>query len=216
MKTDIHLQQDVLAELDWDPAINAAGIGVEVKDGIVTLSGHVSSFAEKWEAERAARQVGGVQALTVALDVDLPGTSRRDDVDIARTVQNALLWTITVPDKDLQVTVEAGHVTLSGEVSWVFQRDAALQCVRHLMGVTGVTSQIGIKPHVSSGAIKDQIDASLKRRAHDEATHINVAVYGSEVTLSGVVPNWTDRNLACHAAWCSHGVSNVVDRMTYV
>ena len=215
MKTDIHLQQDVLAELDWDPSINAADIGVEVKDGIVTLSGHVPSFAEKWDAERVARQVGGVKALTVALEVDLPCNSRRDDVDIARTVQNALLWTITVPDTDLQVMVEAGHVTLSGEVTWRFQRDAAIQCVQHLMGVTGVTNQIAIKPHVSTAVIKDQIDASLKRHAHQEATRINVAVHGSEVTLSGVVSNWTDRKLACHAAWCGQGVNNVIDRMVY-
>jgi len=215
MKTDIQLQQDVLAELDWDPAINAADIGVEVKDGIVTLSGHVASFAEKWDAERAARLVGGVQALTVALDVNLPGSSKRDDVDIARTVQNALLWSISVPNKDIQVVVEAGHVTLAGEVTWPFQREAAVHAVRYLMGVTGVTDQIVLKPHVTSAAVKDHIEASLKRRAHQEASQIGVAVHGNEVTLTGVVPTWTDRNLACHAAWGTEGVHNVVDRLTY-
>ena len=215
MKTDLQLQQDVLAELDWNPAIDAANIGVEVKDGIVTLSGHVNSFAEKWDAERAARQVGGVQALTVALDVDLPGSSKREDVDIARTVENALLWTISVPSKDLQVVVEAGHVTLSGEVSWVFQREAAVQAVRYLMGVTGVTDQIVIKQHVTTDNVKNQIEASLKRRAHQDAAQINVAVHGAEVTLTGIVPSWTERNLACHAAWGTGGVHNVIDRMTY-
>lgn len=215
MKTDIHLQQDVLAELVWDPAVNASDIGVEVKDGIVTLDGHVGSFAEKWDAERAARRVGGVQALTVAIDVKLPGSSKRDDVDIARTVRNALLWSISVPNKDIQVLVEGGHVTLSGEVTWGFQREAAVQSVRYLMGVTGVTDQILIKPHVTTDSVKSQIEASLKRHAYQEASHISVAVHGSEVTLSGEVPNWTDRNLACHAAWGTTGVHNVVDRMTY-
>lgn len=215
MKTDLQLQQDVLAELDWNPAIDAANIGVEVKDGIVTLSGHVASFAEKWDAERAARLVGGVQALTVALDVDLPGSSKRDDVDIARTVKNALLWTISVPSNDIQVVVEAGHVTLAGDVTWVFQREAAVQAVRYLMGVTGVTDQIVIKHHVTADAIQHQIEASLKRRAHQEASQIGVAVHGAEVTLTGVVPSWTDRNLACHAAWGTGGVHNVIDRMTY-
>jgi osmotically-inducible protein OsmY len=215
MKTDIQLQQDVLAELDWDAAINAADIGVEVTDGIVTLSGHVASFAEKWEAERAARKVGGVQALAVAIDVNLPGSSRRDDADIARAVQNALLWSIAVPSKQIAVLVEAGHVTLSGEVSWVFQREAAVLAVRYLMGVTGVTDQIVIKARVAPATVKDQIEASLKRRAHQEAGKIGVAVHGNEVTLSGVVPNWNDRSLACDAAWGTEGVHHVVDRMTY-
>ncbi|MDQ2823097.1 MAG: BON domain-containing protein [Pseudomonadota bacterium] len=216
MKTDTQLQQDVLAELDWNPAINAADIGVEVKDGIVTLSGHVGSFAEKWDAERAARLVGGVQALTIALDVNLLGSSKREDVDIARAVQNALLWSISVPSNDILVTVEAGHVTLAGEVKWTFQREAAVQAVRYLMGVTGVTDQIVITAHVRSATVKDQIEASLKRRAHQEASQIGVSVHGNEVTLTGVVPTWTDRNLACHAAWGTGGVHNVVDRMTYV
>jgi osmotically-inducible protein OsmY len=215
MKTDTQIQQDVLAELDWNPAINAAGIGVEVKDGIVTLSGTVTSFAEKWDAERAARQVGGVQALTIAIDVRLPGESKRDDVDIARTVQNALLWSIAVPSKTIQVLVEAGHVTLSGEVTWEFQREAAVQAVRYLMGVTGVSDQILIKPHVTSAAVKDQIEASLKRRAHQETGQIGVAVHGAEVTLTGVVPNWTERNLICHSAWSTAGVHNVIDHLNY-
>jgi osmotically-inducible protein OsmY len=215
MKTDIQLQQDVLAELDWDPAINAAGIGVIVKDGIVSLSGQVASFAEKWDAERAARQVAGVQALTVTIDVALPGSSKRDDTDIARAVENALLWSISVPASDLQVLVEAGHVTLSGEVRWAFQREAAVHAVRYLMGVTGVTDQIVLKPHLTPVGVKDQIEASLKRRAHQQASRIGVAVHGTEVTLTGVVPTWTDRNLACHAAWSTEGVHSVIDRLTY-
>lgn len=215
MKTDLQLQQDVLAELDWDPAIDAAAIGVTVKDGIVTLSGTVASFAAKWDAEHAARQVGGVQALAVAIDVALPGASRRDDADIARAVHNALLWSIKVPTNAVAVTVEAGHVTLAGEVTWPFQREAAVHAVRDLMGVAGVTDQIVIKPQLSADGVKDRIDASLQRRAGHALNRIEVGVNGGDVTLTGSVASWTDRNLACHTAWGTAGVHNVIDHLTY-
>ena len=214
MKTDHQLQQDVLAELDWDPAIDAAAIGVTVKDGIVTLSGTVASFAQKWDAEHAARQVGGVQALAVAIEVALPGTSQRADADIARAVQIALLWSIKVPANAIAVTVEAGHVTLAGEVTWAFQRQAAVQAVRYLMGVTGVTDQVTITPHVTPEGVQDRVEASLKRHAHHAIGHVGVAVNGGAVTLTGRVPGWTERNLACHAAWSTAGVHNVIDHLT--
>ncbi|WP_426191598.1 BON domain-containing protein [Massilia sp. DWR3-1-1] len=213
MKTDITLQQDVLAELAWDPAIDATAIGVQVHEGIVTLSGEVASFAEKWDAENAARQVSGVRALTVALEVRLAGSSRRDDVDIARTVENTLLWSTAVPDHAVQVTVEGGYVTLSGKLAWAYQRHAAVQAVRYLMGVTGVSDQIVVQPHVSALVVQDQIEASLKRRAHQDASRIAVSVNGDTVTLTGLVANWTEHNLACHAAWSSPGVHEVIDHL---
>lgn len=213
MKTDNQLQRDILAELDWDPALDAAAIGVQVSEGIVTLTGQVASFGEKWEAERATQGVAGVQALTVALDVRLPGTSQRDDVDIARTVTNALLWSSVVPAGAVSAMVEAGHVTLSGEVLWPHQRDAAAQAVRNLMGVTGVSDQIAVKPHVTSQGVKDRIDATLKRRAHQDAEQIVATVHGSEVTLTGPVHSWPERRLACHAAWSTAGVHNVIDHL---
>jgi osmotically-inducible protein OsmY len=214
MKTDIGLQQDVMAELDWEPSVNAAAIAVEVKDGIVTLAGHVGSYAEKWDAERAAQRVGGVRALTVEIDVRLPGASQRDDVDIARTVENALQWSVAVPKDAVRVLVEAGHVTLSGDVAWTYQREAAVRAVRHLMGVTGVSDQILIKAHVTPVAVKSQIEASLKRRAHQDAGRIAVAVNGAEVTLTGVVSSWTERALALNSAWHTAGVHNVIDKLT--
>jgi osmotically-inducible protein OsmY len=216
MKTDIQLQHDVQAELAWQPSINAADIGVEARDGIVTLAGHVASYAEKWEAERAAQQVAGVRALAVEMDVRLPGSSKRNDVDIARTVQNALLWSTAVPMEDaVRVVVEAGHVTLSGEVAWAYQREAAVQAVRYLMGVTGVSDQIVVKPGASRVAVKAEIEASLKRRAHQDAGLIAVTVHGSDVTLSGVVSGWIERDLARHSAWSTAGVHNVIDNMTF-
>ncbi|WP_373986969.1 BON domain-containing protein [Duganella sp. BuS-21] len=216
MKTDHQIQQDVLAELEWEPAVNAAGIGVEVDDGIVTLAGHVESYAEKWDAERAAQRVGGVRALAIEMDVRLPGSSKRDDVDIARTVENSLQWSISVPKDSVHVLVEKGYVTLTGQVSWTYQRDAAILAVRYLMGVTGVSNQILIKQTVSPVAVQAQIEASLKRQAHQDARKIAVSVHGADVTLTGVVPSWTERDLARNAAWSAAGVHNVIDELTVV
>ncbi len=214
MKTDLQLQQDVLAELAWEPSVHAAGIGVQVRDGIVTLAGHVASYAEKWDAERATQRVAGVRALAVEMDVHLPGSSQRDDVDIARAAENTLLWSTAIPKDAVRVLVEAGHVTLSGEVAWTYQREAAAQAVRYLMGVTGVSDQILVKSNVSAVAVKAQIEAALQRRAHHDARQIAVAVHGSDVTLTGVVPSWTERDLARHSAWSTAGVLNVIDHLT--
>lgn len=214
MKTDKQVQQDVIAELLWEPSVNAGDIGVEVKDGIVTLAGHVSSYAEKWDAERAAQRVVGVKALAIEMDVNLPGSSHRNDVDIARAVENALQWSIYVPSDAIKAMVEHGHVTLSGEVHWEYQREAAAKAVRYLMGVTGVSDQITLKPEVSSSVVKSDIEAALKRRAHDEAQKIAVTVKGADVTLSGKVPSWSERNLVRYSAWGTSGVRNVVDNLT--
>lgn len=214
MKTDQQVQQDVIAELLWEPSVSAAGIGVEVKDGIVTLAGHVSSFAEKWDAERAAQRVVGVKALAIEIDVNLPGSSHRHDADIARAVENALEWSTYVPQGAVKVMVERGYVTLTGEVEWDYQREAAAKAVRYLMGVTGVSDQITLKPEVSSIAVKSDIEAALKRRAHNDAQKIAVSVKGADVTLSGKVPNWSARNLVRYSAWGTSGVRHVVDNLT--
>ena len=187
MKTDTQLQLDVIAELKWEPSVNAAHIGVEVADGIVTLAGHVSSYAEKLGAERAAQRVSGVKALAIEMDVKLPGLSKRTDADIARSVENVLQWTTYVPKDSVKVMVESGWVTLSGEVDWEYQRQTAKKGVRYLMGVTGVTDNIVIKPKVSLSAVKSEIEAALKRRATADAKKISVDVQGADVTLTGTV-----------------------------
>ena len=215
MKTDTQLQQDVIAELKWEPSVNAAQIGVEVKDGIVTLAGHVGSYAEKWDAERAAQRVSGVKALAVEMDVNLSGSSRRTDADIARSAENTLEWTTYLPKNHVKVMVESGWVTLSGEVDWEYQRQAAAKGVRYLMGVTGVSDQIVLKyPKVSLSAVKSEIEAALKRRATADAQKISVEVHGADVTLTGKVHSWSERDLARHSAWGTSGVQNVVDNMT--
>lgn len=214
MKTDAQLQQDVIAELKWEPSINAAQIGVEVKDGIVTLAGHVSTYAEKRGAERAAQRVSGVKALTVEMDVKLAGSNKRTDADIAGSAKNALQWRSSLPKDSVKVMVESGWVTLSGNVDWEYQRQAAAGAVRYLTGVTGVSDQIVIKPKVSLTAVKSEIEAALKRRATSDAQTISVEVNGADVTLTGEVHSWSERDLARHSAWGTAGVRNVVDNMT--
>ena len=213
MKTDTQVQEDVLAELKWEPSVNAAEIGVEVKNCVVTLTGHVGSFAEKRDAERAAQRVAGVKALAVEIDIVLPGASRRNDADIARATDNALEWMTYLPKDSVKVMVEGGWITLSGEVDWQYQRQTAAMRVRHLMGVTGVSDQISLRPQVFLNAVKSGIEAALKRRAHADAQLISVEVNGADVTMSGTVHSCSERELARHSAWCTPGVQHVVDNI---
>lgn len=214
MKTDAQLQQDVIAELNWEPSVNAAQIGVEVNDGVVTLAGHVDSYAEKWDAEHAAQRVAGVKALAIEVDVMLRGVNERNDVDIARSAENVLQWTTALQKDSVRVMVEHGCITLSGTVDWDYQRQAAAAAVRYLMGVTGVSNQIAVQPKIIMNTIKTDIEAALKRRAHDDAEQLSVTIDGSSVTLKGTVHSWSERNLAVHSAWGTPGVRNVVDKMT--
>jgi osmotically-inducible protein OsmY len=213
MKTDSQLQQDVSAELKWEPSVDSAHIGVEVKDGVVTLSGQVDSYAEKWNAERAAQRVSGANAMATELKVQLPGLSVRSDGDIASSVENVLDWTSALPAGAVKVMVEGGWVTLSGEVDWQYQKQAAMDGIRLLMGVTGVSNQIAIKPSVTASAVKSDIEAALKRTSIADAKKISVEVQGSDVTLAGTVQSWAERETVTNSAWGTPGVSNVVDKM---
>ena len=213
-KTDMQIQQDVLAELAWEPSLDAAAIGVEVKDGIVTLAGHVRSFNEKWEAECAAQRVGGVKAIAIEIDVKLPGDSTRTDADIARSAENVIDWMTYLPKDAVKVVVEHGWITLKGEVDWAFQKDGVHSALRSLMGVTGVSDQIALKGRVSLSAVKADIEAALHRRAHAEAQDIAVSVDGTDVTLTGTVHSLSERSLARRTAWSTPGVHRVIDHMT--
>jgi osmotically-inducible protein OsmY len=214
MKTDKQLQQDVIAELNWEPSVNPAHIGVEVSNGVVTLAGHVTSYTEKFNAERAAQRVAGVLALAVEMDVKLPGTSKRTDSEIASAAEAALKWSTYFLPENVKVKVEHGRITLSGEVEWDYQRQTSVAAVRHLLGVTGVTDLIAIAPKVSSTLVKSDIEAALKRRAANDAQKISVDVQGGDVTLTGSVHSWSERDLARDSAWSTPGVRNVVDKMT--
>lgn len=209
MKTDKHLKDDILAELRWEPSVSAEQIGVEVKDGVVTLAGHVNSFVEKWAAEEAVKKVSGVRALAVEMDVNLLGQSQRSDSDIARSAENALAWTTNLPNDAIKIEVEGGWVTLSGNVEWAFQRDEAAGTVRNLRGVKGISNNILIKSTVSANGVKADITDALKRRAITDSQKIKVDVQGADVTLSGTVDSWAERELAMHSAWNTAGVRNV-------
>ncbi len=213
MKSDHQLQQDVMAELHWEPSVQSAHVGVEVDEGIVTLTGHVSSYFEKWNAETAAQRVSGVKALVVNLEVLLPALSQRSDEDIARSVDSALEWMAPEVKNKVKVLVEGGQVLLSGEVEWQYQKTAATTAIRHLLGVTSVVNQIGLRQQVTREQVKQEIEAALTRQARTDAKKIKVEVQGANVTLTGTVESWAERQSALHAAWNAPSVVNVTDRM---
>jgi osmotically-inducible protein OsmY len=214
MKSDAQLQHDVIAELQWEPSIHAAQIGVTVLDGVVTLSGEVANHGEKWDAERTALRVAGVWGLVVELTVRLTGTDRRSDAEIARSAESLLEWTTTIPKGCVLVRVDAGWVTLRGEVEWQFQKQAAVERLRYLAGVVGVSDQIVINPSLAMGSVRTEIVHALERRAVASAKTISVDVKGGAVTLSGTVYSWSERELAKQSAWGTPGVREVFDHMT--
>jgi len=218
MKTDSQLQQDVMAELKWEPAVHAAQIGVEVNNKVVTLTGEVGSFEEKWNAEHAAQRVSGVNALVVEMKVKLADSGKRTDADIARQAESILGWTIFLPENSIKVLVEEGWLTLSGDVDWQYQRQEAADRVRHLSGVTGISNLISITPSLSdspsANTVKSDIEDALKRRASADAKMISVDVSDGAVTLTGIVHSWSERDLAKRSAWGSAGVRNVIDNMS--
>jgi osmotically-inducible protein OsmY len=213
MKTDAHIKADVIDELAWDPAVNATGIGVAVREGVVTLTGHLDSYAEKHAVERAVHRVAGVRGIAVELDVRLAAEHKRSDSDIAQAAATALQLNSLVPDEKIQVLVENGRVTLTGEVDWSYQLASAEQCVRPLAGVRGLSNRITIKSRASSKDVGAQITAALTRQAAREAKHITVEVEGSVVTLWGKVHSLAEREAAVGAAFSARGVSRVVDKL---
>jgi osmotically-inducible protein OsmY len=209
MKSDMQLQSDVLDELKWDPAVNAAQIRVEVKDGLVTLAGCVECFAEKWAAEYAAKRVSGVKALAVEIRVEPTRFRELTDADIARAAENALKWHAHVPQNRIKVRVKKGRITLEGEVEKQFEREIALQVVLHLAGVTGVNNQIVLKPKVEPTEVKVKIEAAFQRSAIVDARRITVEAEGGKVILTGTVRTWEEYQNAERAAWAAPGVREI-------
>jgi osmotically-inducible protein OsmY len=209
VKTDAELQQDVMNELKWEPTIKAAGIGVGVKDGVVTLSGYVDSYVKKWAAERAAARVSGVRAVAEGIQVRLPSSLKRSDEDLAAAVANVLEWNILVPHDHVKVQVQDGLVTLSGEVDWWYQKNAAEEAVRCLMGVVLFNNEIRVKPPVKPLDVRDEIESAFRRNALLDSRRVTVETRGSSVILSGRVRNWAERAEAQWTAWAAPGVSDV-------
>ena len=216
MKTDAQLQNDVEAELAWDPAVTHTNVGVLVKDGVVTLTGHPASQAEKYAIERAAQRVTGVRAIAVELEVKLPQGDERTDADIALAAERALDWSALVPHQAIKVMVENGCITLTGEVDWEYQRRAAEAAVGNLLGVTAVSNQVAVNPRLTAGDITAMIERALARQAQREARHIEVSVNGTDVTLTGTVHSWAERRAAQGVAWSAPGVANVTNHLKVV
>jgi osmotically-inducible protein OsmY len=211
---DKALRQNVVSELDFDPSIDAETIGVAVEGGVVTLTGHVGSYAEKIAAERAAQRVKGVRAIAQEIVVRYPEDKKTADDQIAERAVSIMSWDARIPAENVMVKVQQGWVTLSGEVNWHFQREAAESSVRRLSGVVGVTNEIRVTPSARPEDVRSRIIDALERNAELEADSINVLVHGDKVTLEGKVKAWYEREVAERAAWSVPGVAAVEDHLT--
>jgi osmotically-inducible protein OsmY len=208
MWNDDRLKTAVLEELAWEPSVEAAHIGVTAKDGVVTLMGHVENYADKHAAETAALRVKGVKAVAEEIEVRLAFDSKRTDDEIASAALNRLAWDSGVPTDSVKVKVEAGWVTLNGEVEWRYQKDAARRDIRTLWGVVGVSDQITIKPVVDTAQLSDNISHALRRSWFFDPG-ISVSADHGHVRLSGTVKSPHDRFAAAAAAWAAPGATSV-------
>jgi osmotically-inducible protein OsmY len=210
---DKRLQEDVVHELWWEPSLNASDIGVSCADGVVTLRGNVRSYAERVRAERVAQRVFGVTAVVNDVQVRLTDEHTRTDTEIAEAAVTALKWNTLVPAGRVAVLVANGWITLTGAVSWQYEKDAAARAVRYLPGVKGVVNNVTVRPHVDATDVRDKIEAAFRRSAEIDARRITVTAKDGKVTLSGNVPSWAVRNEAERAAWAAPGVREVDDQL---
>jgi osmotically-inducible protein OsmY len=214
IKSDAQLQSDVQEELVWDPSVGRSEIGVACKNGVVTLSGQVANYAQKYAAIKAAERVSGVKVVADELAVNVPFSFKRTDMEIGHAVADALRWDVEVPDSRIKARVDEGWVWLDGEVEWAYQRSAAERAVRYLTGVKGVTNSITISKRPSIPDVKSRIESALKRTAESDAAHIKVEAANGSVTLSGRVRSWAARQDAERAAWSAPGVTSVRDDLS--
>lgn len=210
MKTNEELQKDVQNAIKWEPLLHAAEIGVSVKDGVVTLTGNVDSYAKKSEAESATKNIAGVKVVVENIEVKFNSSyAKKDDNDVANEIINAYRWNIEVPNDKIKVKVEKGFVTLDGEVSWNFQKNAAKDAISKLIGVTGVSNNITIKSETHDAVEKEDIENALKRNWSLSDEDINVKVSNHKVTLTGTVGSWYQKDEAARIAWSASGVWTV-------
>lgn len=213
MTTDRELQERVLNALEFEPGVDAAKIGVTTHEGVVTLRGSLSTFYEKWRAECAAAHVHGVRAIANDIEVLPDHHTRRNDTAIAEAAANAISWDTAVPAKSVLVRVNDGWVTLTGDVEWQYQREAAEHTVRRLYGVKGLTNSIMVKPLVHVADVKSKIEDAFRRSAEIDAQHVRVEARDGQVVLTGTVRSISERSEAERAAWSAPGVIMVDDRI---
>jgi osmotically-inducible protein OsmY len=216
MRSDSDIRRDTESELTWDPSIDDKTIGVIVHDGVVTLTGESAHYAGRWAAEDAAKRVKGVRAIANEIQVKLPVAGVRSDADIAEAAANALQWNVVTSAAAVKPIVKDGWVTLSGKVSWGYQKLAAEISVRNLQGVNGVINNIGVDRAVNATDVKQKIEEAFKRHAILDASEIQVKVHDSTVTLKGHVRTWQERDDAMRAAWSAPGVANVENQLYLV
>ncbi len=216
MSHDKTLQNEVLAELDWEPAVNAAHIGVSAKAGVVTLTGHVENYTEKSAAEAAAWRVKGVKGIAEEIAVRLPNSIKRSDEEIAEAAISRLSWDVSIPKDSVSVRVEKGWVTLTGEVEWHYQKEAAEQDIRGLYGVVGVSNQTTLKSRLNTADISDSIRTALHRSWLFDADTITVKADGGKVKLGGTTSSWHDKEVAGSTAWLARGATSVENNISIV
>jgi osmotically-inducible protein OsmY len=208
---DTMLRQRVLDALEFEPSLEAAHVGVAAEDGVVTLTGHLTTYAQKVTAEEVALNVKGVRAIAQEIEVRPIGSGTASDEEIAKRAVHMLDWNTSVPKAGVQAKVANGWVTLSGQVDWHFQKEAAAATVRPLYGVKGVTNMIEIKPQAVPSDVRKRIQEALTRSANLEAKGLSVTVQEGLVTLKGRVGTWSERAAAERAAWSAPGVRSVDD-----
>ena len=213
MKTDSQIQKDVMAQLKWEPFLNASEIGVAVKNGIVTLSGKVDSYLKKLAAEDAAKKISGVKAIAEDILIGVSPGDKKTDTEIAEAVVNALKWHTAVQEDKIKIKVESGLVKLEGEVEWEYQKTNAKSAVDNLAGVNGVINLIVVKPKIVSSAIEKRINEAFHRSATIDSSKITADVIGSKVTLRGKVRSYVEKEDAENAAWNAPGVTSVIDEL---
>lgn len=213
-KSDGQLQRDVMDELEWEPSVDHADIGVAVTDGVVTLSGYVKTYPEKIAAEKATRRVAGVQAIAEEIKVHFASEPKMADHEIAKRLLDMMAWTVSIPTEKVKVKVERGWVTLSGMVDWDYQRKEAFRAASRVTGVAGVSNLIEVKQHPAPADVKDRIVSAFKRQADLDAAGVTVTTEGGTVKLGGKVKAWAERGVAERAAWSAPGVTRVEDNIT--
>lgn len=216
MKTDDKLQRDVLDELVFEPMVDHPHIGVAANEGVITLTGHVPNYAQKMAAERAAARVNGVKAIAEEIEVRFASDPKTSDPEIAERILQVFRWDVMVPDDRIQVRVEHGWVTLTGEAEWNYQKRAAQAAAGRITGVKGVSNMIAVKqPEPTPVEVRERVKAAIKRQSAPDANTIAVSVSGHTVKLSGAVHGWNERRVAEQAAWAVPGVSKVEDEIVF-